>query len=104
MTVRPRRLIHCQNHSQFKRLLKLTKNQPISRLVRVMKRESCRLIESPAVWSVLVAPVRAEIVEALRLLGPCSLAEIGDAINRPADSLYKHGAFTSCRWESWTTG
>jgi len=90
MTVRPRRLIHCQNNSQFKRLLKLTKNQPISRLVRVMKRESCRLIESPAVWSVLVAPVRAEIVEALRLLGPCSLAEIGDAINRPADSLYKH--------------
>lgn len=87
---RSRRLIHCQNHSQFKRLLKLTKKQPISRLVRVMKRESCRLIESPAVWSVLVAPVRAEIVEALRLLGPCSLAEIGDAINRPADSLYKH--------------
>jgi DNA-binding transcriptional ArsR family regulator len=56
----------------------------------MMKREPCRLVQSPAVWSVLVAPVRAEIVEALRLLGPCSLAEIGDAIDRPADSLYKH--------------
>lgn len=56
----------------------------------MMKREPCRLVQSPAVWGVLVAPVRAEIVETLRLLGPCSLAEIGDAIDRPADSLYKH--------------
>ncbi len=37
-----------------------------------------------------MAPVRAEILEALRLLGPCSVAEIAAALDRPADSLYRH--------------
>jgi DNA-binding transcriptional ArsR family regulator len=34
--------------------------------------------------------VRAEVVEAIRLLGPCSVAEIAAAIDRPADAIYKH--------------
>ena len=55
-----------------------------------MKRKTVHLVQSPAAWGVLISPVRAEIAEALRLLGPCSLAEIGAAINRPADALYKH--------------
>ena len=48
------------------------------------------MVRSPDEWCVIVSPVRAEIVEALRLLGPCSAAEIAAAIGRPADSLYKH--------------
>jgi hypothetical protein len=55
-----------------------------------MKRKICHQVQSPAAWNVLVSPVRAEIIEALRLMGPCSLAEIGAASNRPADALYKH--------------
>jgi hypothetical protein len=55
-----------------------------------MKRKSVHQVQSPAAWGVLISPVRAEMAEALRLLGPCSLAEIGAAINRPADALYKH--------------
>ncbi len=55
-----------------------------------MERKPCHLVQSPAKWTVLVSPVRAEIVEALRLIGPCSMAEIGATIDRPADALYKH--------------
>ncbi len=47
-------------------------------------------VTSPASWEVLVAPARAEIVEAIRLLGPCSIAEVAEAIGRPADTLYRH--------------
>ncbi len=39
---------------------------------------------------VLAAPARTEIAEALRLLGPCSVAEIATVIDRPADTLYRH--------------
>ena len=55
-----------------------------------MKRKTCHPVQSPADWNVLISPVRAEMVETLRLMGPCSLAEIGAAINRPADALYNH--------------
>jgi predicted transcriptional regulator len=55
-----------------------------------MDRKPCQPVQSPAAWKTLVSPVRAEIVEVLRLMGPCSISEIGEAINRPADALYKH--------------
>ncbi len=55
-----------------------------------MKRMPCLLVDSPAQWRVLVSPVRAEIVEALRMLGPCSIADIAGTLDRPADSLYPH--------------
>jgi len=48
------------------------------------------MVRSPEAWRVLISPVRAEIAEALRLLGPCSMAELAAAIDRPADSLYQH--------------
>jgi hypothetical protein len=48
------------------------------------------MVRSPEAWSVLVSPVRAEIAEAIRLLGPCSIAEIASTIDRPAESLYQH--------------
>lgn len=55
-----------------------------------MPRLPVQLISSPKTWSRLIAPARAEILEALRLLGPCSVAEIATALDRPADSLYRH--------------
>ena len=55
-----------------------------------MERKPCHYVSSPAIWMVLVSPVRTEIVEAFRLSGPCSIAEIAAVIDRPADSLYKH--------------
>lgn len=39
-----------------------------------------------------MSPPRTEIAEALRLLGPCSMAEIAAVIDRPADTLYRHMA------------
>lgn len=56
----------------------------------MQNREPVHLVNSPAAWEVLVAPARAEIVETIRLLGPCSIAEIAEAIGRPADTLYRH--------------
>jgi len=47
-------------------------------------------VRSPAAWTILVSPARSEIAEALRLLGPCSVAEVAAAIDRPADTLYRH--------------
>lgn len=47
-------------------------------------------VSSAEDWLLLVAPARAEIVEAIRLLGPCSIGEVAEAIGRPADTLYRH--------------
>jgi predicted transcriptional regulator len=55
-----------------------------------MSRPEVHLVTSPAAWEILVSPVRTEIAEALRLLGPCSVAEVAQVIDRPADTLYRH--------------
>lgn len=55
-----------------------------------MPRSPIQHIESPETWQLLVAPVRAEIVETIRLQGPCSVAEIAATLDRPADTLYRH--------------
>ncbi len=43
----------------------------------------CLLVDSPAQWRVLVSPMRAGIVEALRLLGPGSMAGLAVHKTRP---------------------
>jgi len=55
-------------------------------------RKKTHLVTDPAIWRVLIAPVRYEIAEAVLGIGPCSIAEIGAAIDRPADALYRHVA------------
>ena len=55
-----------------------------------MSRPRSHPVTSPATWEILVSPARAEIVEAIRLLGPCSAAEIAESIGRHADTLYRH--------------
>ncbi|MFM8697874.1 MAG: winged helix-turn-helix domain-containing protein, partial [Phycisphaerales bacterium] len=37
-----------------------------------------------------MAPVRFELVEVMRDIAPCSVGELADAVDRPADSIYPH--------------
>lgn len=55
-----------------------------------MPRKPIHHVTDPAVWKTLIAPVRAEILETLRMLGPCGIADVARQIDRPADSLYRH--------------
>lgn len=55
-----------------------------------MARVAAQPVRSAELVEVLVAPARIEIVEALRLHGPASVAEIAATIDRPADTLYRH--------------
>ena len=55
-----------------------------------MRRKAIHIVTDPVVWKTLLAPVRAEILETLRMLGPCAIADVACQLDRPADSLYKH--------------
>lgn len=45
---------------------------------------------TPAQMRALIAPARQEIVDVLESAGPCSVAELGGLLGRPADALYHH--------------
>jgi DNA-binding transcriptional ArsR family regulator len=47
-------------------------------------------LKSPKQWEVLLSPIRGEIAQALRCIGPCSAAELAKMVDRPADTLYRH--------------
>lgn len=55
-----------------------------------MSRPPIHLITTPKAWAVYIAPVRLEIVESMRMVAPCSIAELAAATDRPADTLYRH--------------
>jgi len=55
-----------------------------------MPRPPVHLITTPKAWAVYIAPVRLEIVETMRMVAPCSIAELAEATDRPADTLYRH--------------
>lgn len=57
-----------------------------------MARPPLHIISNPRHWKVLVAPVRLEMIEAMRMIAPCSIAEIAVALDRSADTLYRHMA------------
>jgi hypothetical protein len=38
----------------------------------------------------MIAPARMEIIEAMRCIAPCSIAELAELLDRPADGLYQH--------------
>lgn len=40
-------------------------------------------------WRTLTSPIRIEIAEMLRALGPCSVADLAQYLSRPADTLYR---------------
>jgi len=55
-----------------------------------MPRPPIHHITTPKAWAVYVAPARLELVEAMRMIAPCSIAELAASIDRPADTLYRH--------------
>ena len=38
----------------------------------------------------MCSPVRLEMIELMRVAGPCSIRDLADEMDRPADSLYHH--------------
>lgn len=55
-----------------------------------MARPPIHAITTPKAWAVYIAPARLELVEGMRMIAPCSVAELAAAIDRPADTLYRH--------------
>lgn len=55
-----------------------------------MSRTPVLSISSPAKWRVLLSPIRSELVQALRCIGPCSVSDLARAVGRPSDLLYRH--------------
>jgi DNA-binding transcriptional ArsR family regulator len=55
-----------------------------------MARPAVHRITKPAQWAKMMAPVRFELLEAMRAIAPCSAREIALALDRPADALYPH--------------
>lgn len=48
------------------------------------------LIRRPAQWNALLAPVRVELIEFLKLIGPSSVAQLARHMGRAPRSLYYH--------------
>ena len=55
-----------------------------------MPRPKLLPVTNPAHWVKMMAPVRFEMLEAMRAIAPCSAREIALALDRPADALYPH--------------
>lgn len=53
-------------------------------------RAATLLISTPAQWAAVASPVRLEILEFMRAIGPASVAELARSTDRPADGLYHH--------------
>ena len=52
-------------------------------------RPPIQLVTDPARWGVLMSGIRFEIAETLRCVGPCTVAELAEQLQRPADTLYR---------------
>jgi len=55
-----------------------------------MPRPAVLSLSSPRAWSLILAPVRFEMIEAMRMCAPCAIAQVAEVLDRPADSLYRH--------------
>ncbi len=55
-----------------------------------MPRQAVLTLSSPRAWGLILAPVRFEMIEAMRMVAPCSIAQVAEILDRPADSLYRH--------------
>ena len=58
--------------------------------MKAVKRAPLHLITKPSHWTVMMGPVRFEVLEVMRAIAPCSVREIALALDRPADTLYPH--------------
>lgn len=52
-------------------------------------RPPIQLVTDPARWGVLMSGIRFEVAETLRCVGPCTVAELAEQLQRPADTLYR---------------
>lgn len=69
----------------------LRKNSHFTRMAsHVMTRPNLHYVTRASDWAKMVAPIRFELIEAMRGLAPCSARELALALDRPADSLYPH--------------
>lgn len=48
------------------------------------------MIRTPAQWDAVMSPPRLELIYALHVGGPLSIAELAQRVDRPADALYHH--------------
>ena len=55
-----------------------------------MTRPALRVVHSTEDWTVVLMPVRFEMIGAMRDLAPCSIAEIAERLDRRPDTLYRH--------------
>ena len=55
-----------------------------------MTRQAIHTVARTKDWEVMMAPVRFELLEAMRGIAPCSVADIAESLDRPADTLYPH--------------
>jgi DNA-binding transcriptional ArsR family regulator len=55
-----------------------------------MARPKIHVVVRTRDWEVMMAPVRFELLEAMRGIAPCSVGELAEALDRPADTLYPH--------------
>jgi hypothetical protein len=54
-----------------------------------MARQPVLYVRSPKQWETILAPIRTEILQGLRCLGPCSAGELAEMLDRPDR---EHGA------------
>lgn len=54
------------------------------------KRAKTVLVKGPRMWRAVSSPVRIEMIEQFRVAGPCSVAELAELMDLPADGLYHH--------------
>jgi predicted transcriptional regulator len=55
-----------------------------------MPRPLIHTVKTLSHWTLMMAPVRFELIEAMRSIAPCSIRELALALDRPADTLYPH--------------
>lgn len=48
------------------------------------------VLSSPSQWRAIASSVRLQMVDLLRMLGPCAVPRLAEALDRPADGLYHH--------------
>lgn len=53
-------------------------------------RPAIHAVTRPSDWTVMTAPVRFELLEAMRSIAPCSVRELAGATDRAADTIYPH--------------
>ncbi|MEM9084040.1 MAG: helix-turn-helix domain-containing protein [Planctomycetota bacterium] len=65
---------------------------PVVRATAIRRKDAMAgyVVESHEQLEAVSSPARRELIDAVQLLGSCSIAEIAEVLGKPADSLYYH--------------